>query len=342
MSPMKPQPDADTDRAHLDSIAASCSWASPNTPAVVPPYIYAAIKRLADDGNEEAQERPPRARVAGSGSVVRVEPDRAVMGGWLFLECSWRPAPMAFEAVISASAPIDRFRSSARTGMVNEASRKAHAMSGGARGPYHGRAITYALAALLAAAMPAATWADDLPNFWDLKPEHLRVLVASPQVMVAKTSSGRDAYCRCPVILRPHEIPEIMKKAIVAVEDKRYANETAEYRQKPERRKELPAVADKPKSEPPQRKVPAGPHATRCHLRAPPSVFGRCRPSGCRTCRHPGRPFQSTSWRTASAARQGGGRFPWVRTAANVPKTAVFENRETISPSLWAGGERRA
>ena len=58
--------------------------------------------------------------------------------------------------------------------------------------------------------------------FWDLKPDHLRVLVASPQVMVTRTASGWDAYCRCPVVLKPHEIPEAMKKAIIAVEDKRY------------------------------------------------------------------------------------------------------------------------
>ena len=57
---------------------------------------------------------------------------------------------------------------------------------------------------------------------WDLKPQHLRVLVAAPQVMVTRTASGWDAYCRCPVVLKPHEIPEAMKKAIIAVEDKRF------------------------------------------------------------------------------------------------------------------------
>jgi penicillin-binding protein 1A len=40
--------------------------------------------------------------------------------------------------------------------------------------------------------------------------------------MVTRTPSGWDAYCRCPVVLKPHEIPEVMKKAIIAVEDKRY------------------------------------------------------------------------------------------------------------------------
>ncbi len=59
-------------------------------------------------------------------------------------------------------------------------------------------------------------------RFWDLKPDQLRVLIASPQVMVKRTEDGFDAYCRCPVVLRPDEIPPIMKAAITAVEDKRY------------------------------------------------------------------------------------------------------------------------
>jgi penicillin-binding protein 1A len=59
-------------------------------------------------------------------------------------------------------------------------------------------------------------------SFWDLKPEQLRLLVAAPQVLVTRTASGLDAYCRCPVVLKPHEIPEVMKKAIIAVEDKRF------------------------------------------------------------------------------------------------------------------------
>src|SRR5829696_8868469 len=79
-------------------------------------------------------------------------------------------------------------------------------------------------AALLLATLagPTGTRAADNPSFWDLKPDQLRVLVASPQVMVTRTASGWDAYCRCPVVLKPHEIPEAVKKAIIAVEDKRY------------------------------------------------------------------------------------------------------------------------
>jgi penicillin-binding protein 1A len=80
------------------------------------------------------------------------------------------------------------------------------------------------LAALLMGLTSASARTDaaEVHSFWDLKPEHLRLLVASPQVMVTRTASGWDAYCRCPVILRPHEIPEFMKRAIIAVEDKRY------------------------------------------------------------------------------------------------------------------------
>ena len=80
------------------------------------------------------------------------------------------------------------------------------------------RVAAFALA-LMAASGPKA---EGVRNFWDLGPDHLRLLVASPQVMVTRTESGWDAYCRCPVILKPHEIPEVMKNAIVAVEDKRY------------------------------------------------------------------------------------------------------------------------
>jgi len=40
--------------------------------------------------------------------------------------------------------------------------------------------------------------------------------------MVTRTKAGWEAYCRCPVVLAPSEIPEVMKNAIVAVEDKRY------------------------------------------------------------------------------------------------------------------------
>src|SRR5215216_193001 len=71
-------------------------------------------------------------------------------------------------------------------------------------------------------AAPSHGGAAEVTSFWDLKREHLRILVAAPQVMVTRTSSGWDAYCRCPVALKPQEIPEAMKKAIIAVEDRRY------------------------------------------------------------------------------------------------------------------------
>src|SRR4051794_28223249 len=71
-------------------------------------------------------------------------------------------------------------------------------------------------------APPSHSSAAELTWFWDLKREHLRILIAAPQVMVTRTASGWDAYCRCPVVLKPQEIPEAMKKAIIAVEDRRY------------------------------------------------------------------------------------------------------------------------
>src|SRR5215216_2915916 len=71
-------------------------------------------------------------------------------------------------------------------------------------------------------AAPSHGGAAEVTSFWDLKREHLRILVAAPQVMVTRTASGWDAYCRCPVVLKPQEIPEAMKKAIIAVEDRRY------------------------------------------------------------------------------------------------------------------------
>jgi penicillin-binding protein 1A len=79
-------------------------------------------------------------------------------------------------------------------------------------------------AALLLATNLAAfgVGAAESQSFWDLKPDQLRTLVASPQVMVTRTASGFDAYCRCPVVLKPNEIPEAMKKAIIAVEDRRF------------------------------------------------------------------------------------------------------------------------
>src|SRR5215208_4347138 len=81
------------------------------------------------------------------------------------------------------------------------------------------RTATLVMIGLLAAPLAVAA---EVQSFWDLKREHLRILVASPQVMVTRTGSGLDAYCRCPVVLKPHEIPEAMKKAIIAVEDKRF------------------------------------------------------------------------------------------------------------------------
>jgi penicillin-binding protein 1A len=85
------------------------------------------------------------------------------------------------------------------------------------------RALALATALLFTSLshIPTANAADPI-HFWDLQPRSLRLLVSSPQVMVTRTKTGWDAYCRCPVVLAPSEIPEVMKKAIVAVEDKRY------------------------------------------------------------------------------------------------------------------------
>lgn len=85
------------------------------------------------------------------------------------------------------------------------------------------RALAFATALLLTSLShgPTAQAADPV-HFWDLQPRSLRLLVASPQVMVTRTKAGWDAYCRCPVVLAPSEIPEVVKKAIVAIEDKRY------------------------------------------------------------------------------------------------------------------------
>src|SRR5215203_261440 len=85
------------------------------------------------------------------------------------------------------------------------------------------RVLAFAAALLLTAVARAPTaHAADPVYFWDLQPKSLRLLVASPQVMVTRTETGWDSYCRCPVVLSPAEIPEVMKKAIVATEDKRY------------------------------------------------------------------------------------------------------------------------
>jgi penicillin-binding protein 1A len=82
------------------------------------------------------------------------------------------------------------------------------------------RRVVGLVAVLVAMAGPAK--AAEPISFWDLKPDQLRTLVGAPQVMVTRTASGFDAYCRCPVVLRPNEIPEAMKKAIIAVEDRRF------------------------------------------------------------------------------------------------------------------------
>src|SRR3954462_12822658 len=93
----------------------------------------------------------------------------------------------------------------------------------GGPGSWHmRRAVGLVLLCSVATAGPTRTIAAESPSFWDLKPAQLRLLVASPQVMVTRTASGWDAYCRCPIVLKPHEIPEAMKKAIIAVEDRRY------------------------------------------------------------------------------------------------------------------------
>src|SRR5215218_9177187 len=85
------------------------------------------------------------------------------------------------------------------------------------------RALAFATPLLLANLSHTSTaQAADPVHFWDLQPRSLRLLVASPQVMVTRTETGWDSYCRCPVVLSPAEIPELMKKAIVATEDKRY------------------------------------------------------------------------------------------------------------------------
>ncbi|WP_018260021.1 transglycosylase domain-containing protein [Methylobacterium sp. WSM2598] len=84
------------------------------------------------------------------------------------------------------------------------------------------RSVGLALLCAAALAGPARAETPETPSFWDLKPAELRALVAAPQVMVTRTATGFDAYCRCPVVLRPNEIPEAMKKAIIAVEDRRY------------------------------------------------------------------------------------------------------------------------
>src|SRR4029450_8747956 len=82
----------------------------------------------------------------------------------------------------------------------------------------------HCVAAFVAVALfgVASAKAADAPKFWDLDPDEVRRLVAAPQVMVTRTETGLEAYCRCPVVLHPRDIPKVMKDAIVAIEDKRY------------------------------------------------------------------------------------------------------------------------
>jgi penicillin-binding protein 1A len=86
------------------------------------------------------------------------------------------------------------------------------------------RRALHCVAAFVAVALfgAAPVKAADAPKFWDLDPDEVRRLVAAPQVMVTRTETGLEAYCRCPVVLQPRDIPKVMKDAIVAIEDKRY------------------------------------------------------------------------------------------------------------------------
>ena len=90
--------------------------------------------------------------------------------------------------------------------------------SGPKHGPFAKAAVAIAVAVPLSL-VPAN--AAETIRFWDLKPDHLRVLIASPQVMVTRTEDGFDAYCRCGRAPARRN-PPIMKAAITAVEDKRY------------------------------------------------------------------------------------------------------------------------
>ena len=60
MTRLGPQIGPQTDRDILESVAQACSWATPTTPVVLPSYHYAAIKRLAEVGDELAKEWLPR------------------------------------------------------------------------------------------------------------------------------------------------------------------------------------------------------------------------------------------------------------------------------------------
>ena len=70
------------------------------------------------------------------------------------------------------------------------------------------RALAIATALLITTLShaPPAKAADPV-HFWDLQPRSLRLLVSSPQVMVTRTKTGWDAYCRCPVVSPPQKSP---------------------------------------------------------------------------------------------------------------------------------------
>lgn len=87
------------------------------------------------------------------------------------------------------------------------------------------RRIAVALA-LAVGLGPAAAAAEKL---WDLKPDEIRTLVRSSQVVAKRTAEGGiDAYCHCPVVLEPDEVPPLMLSALIAIEDRKFfARETA-------------------------------------------------------------------------------------------------------------------
>lgn len=87
------------------------------------------------------------------------------------------------------------------------------------------RRIAVALA-LAVGLGPAAAAAEKL---WDLKPDEIRTLVRSSQVVARRTAEGGiDAYCHCPVVLEPDEVPPLMLSALIAIEDRKFfARETA-------------------------------------------------------------------------------------------------------------------
>ena len=51
-----------TDRDILEGVVSACTWATPQTPAILPHYHYDAIERLAEAGDELAKEWLARVR----------------------------------------------------------------------------------------------------------------------------------------------------------------------------------------------------------------------------------------------------------------------------------------